>query len=247
MHRFLALCALACAIGCAGDPIPLTTCTAGVQTACACPGGAVGAQRCAADGSGFGECSCPDASTVLDAVAVDADAATDALADAHDAAPADTTVPGDAVDAAADASNTPDVTDVTDAADSSCPPGYADCDGNPANGCEVDTRTNTNHCAACRHACLLTATATARCAASRCEVVTCLAGYADCNHDPGDGCETDFSAPGSCGVCGMTCAARPNATARCADLRCSYACVDGWADCDGLAANGCEAHVARCP
>lgn len=198
----------------------------------------MGAQRCAADGSGFGACDCPDAATVLDAVTVDADVV---AADAHDAATADAEAPGDAADATADAS------DASDVAEGSCPTGFADCDGNPANGCEVDTRTNVNHCAACRHACVLTSTATARCAASRCEVVTCLAGYADCNHDPTDGCETDFSAPGSCGVCGMTCAARPNATARCESLRCLYACAAGWLDCDGNAANGCEAHLARCP
>ena len=64
--RFLAALAL-CLVACAGDPLPLTNCTAGVQTSCACPGGAAGAQRCAADGSGFGACECPDAAPGVDA------------------------------------------------------------------------------------------------------------------------------------------------------------------------------------
>lgn len=59
-------------LGCAGDPLPLTNCTAGVQTACACPGGSQGAQRCAADGSGYGACDCAGVDAGADAAATDA-------------------------------------------------------------------------------------------------------------------------------------------------------------------------------
>jgi hypothetical protein len=34
-----------------------------------------------------------------------------------------------------------------------CQPGYADCDGNPANGCEVNTTDDANNCGACGHGC----------------------------------------------------------------------------------------------
>src|SRR5262249_51914160 len=34
-----------------------------------------------------------------------------------------------------------------------CLPGYADCDGNPANGCEISTDTDPNNCGACKNAC----------------------------------------------------------------------------------------------
>lgn len=34
-----------------------------------------------------------------------------------------------------------------------CPPGFADCDGVSANGCEVDTRTSVDHCGACKREC----------------------------------------------------------------------------------------------
>jgi len=67
-------------------------CSPGVQIACACVGGAEGAQRCKDDGSGWGECRCPDAST---------DAPSDATEDAGDA-PADA-VEESAEDAGADA------------------------------------------------------------------------------------------------------------------------------------------------
>jgi hypothetical protein len=52
--------------------------------------------------------------------------------------------------------------------------------------------------------------------------------------------------PMNCGACGRRCAL-PNATARCVAGECVIgACVNGgtndFADCDGIAANGCEAN-----
>jgi len=35
----------------------------------------------------------------------------------------------------------------------SCSPGYADCDGQAADGCEVNTTSDANNCGACNHAC----------------------------------------------------------------------------------------------
>ena len=34
-----------------------------------------------------------------------------------------------------------------------CESGFSDCDGNPANGCEVDTRTSDAHCGLCGNSC----------------------------------------------------------------------------------------------
>ena len=34
-----------------------------------------------------------------------------------------------------------------------CAPGFADCDGNPENGCEVDLSSDSNHCGGCNQAC----------------------------------------------------------------------------------------------
>src|SRR5438876_691503 len=38
-----------------------------------------------------------------------------------------------------------------------CAQGYADCDGRPANGCEVDLLADTGHCGTCANACPLVA------------------------------------------------------------------------------------------
>lgn len=43
---------------------------------------------------------------------------------------------------------------VAGACRSACATGYADCDGNPANGCEVDVRASSEHCGGCGRACV---------------------------------------------------------------------------------------------
>src|SRR5262249_26570857 len=45
----------------------------------------------------------------------------------------------------------------------------------------------------------------------------------------------------NCGACGNACTAPANATAVCSSGRCGYACLSSYGDCDGNAANGCEA------
>jgi formylglycine-generating enzyme required for sulfatase activity len=132
----------------------------------------------------------------------------------------------------------------------SCAEGYANCDGDAANGCEVALDTNTSNCGACGSACVL-ANATAVCAAGACAVGACTAGFADCNAD--SGCETDLSSVTSCGGCGVTCASGPHATATCGASTCGITCEAGYADCDGVASNGCEvdtttsgAHCGAC-
>jgi len=80
----------------------------------------------------------------------------------------------------------------------SCDVGYGDCDGDLENGCErhLDTLTD---CGGCGVRCEL-AHAAGACATNRCEVATCEPGFADCDGEPKNGCETDVHAvPG--GVC----------------------------------------------
>ena len=117
-------------------------------------------------------------------------------------------------------------------------PRVADCDGVASNGCETNITLVTS-CRACGVRCDLAA-ATSRCGAMGCEIVTCDRGFADCDHNAANGCEEYLEAPESCGVCGSRCAARPNTSARCDSMRCSYLCIAGWCDADGMAANGCE-------
>ncbi|MEZ4309307.1 MAG: fibrinogen-like YCDxxxxGGGW domain-containing protein [Polyangiaceae bacterium] len=123
-----------------------------------------------------------------------------------------------------------------------CNAGTADCDGQSANGCETDTTTLAN-CGACGATCAAGANATASCATGTCQS-TCAAGFGDCNGNPVDGCESALSAITSCGACGVTCTAQ-NATPVCNAGTCGVgACNPGFADCDGQAANGCEASLA---
>ena len=181
-----------------------------------------------------------------------------------------------------------------------CPPFFADCDSDVRNGCEADTRISASHCGRCANACTGTAGAAGTCRVGAC-VVTCSAGFADCDGDAANGCEADLSQSDHCGACATRCtgerglclvamdpgtAARsyscqPSCPAgtttcgtRCTDLqsdpascgRCDAACPIGvganatcdagrcglrcteptaQGDCDGMAANGCEVELQR--
>jgi len=83
----------------------------------------------------------------------------------------------------------------------SCEANYGDCDGDPANGCEVDTRATTAHCGACGAAC-----ATGRmCVRSAC-ALTCPTGSGNCDGNDDNGCETDLRSDRlNCGFCTHPC------------------------------------------
>nr|MBK7068621.1 hypothetical protein [Deltaproteobacteria bacterium] len=116
-----------------------------------------------------------------------------------------------------------------------CPSGQALC----GDRC-VDTATATSHCGLCGRACAL-AHATQACVAGACRVAGCEAGFGDCDGMADNGCETAVAANLShCGACGRVCAPA-HATASCAAGACAVAaCEAGYADCDAMAANGCE-------
>jgi streptogramin lyase len=83
-----------------------------------------------------------------------------------------------------------------------CMQGFADCDGNPTNGCEVNLATNAAHCGMCGNACS-PANGTGRCEASACAVASCGTNFADCDRNPANGCEQDTRL--TCGGCDLTC------------------------------------------
>ena len=121
-----------------------------------------------------------------------------------------------------------------------CSAGYADCDGNPSNGCEVSTATDALNCGSCGGVCSLP-NATAACAASACAVAVCNGGYANCDGNPANGCEVKTTSDvNNCGVCGNVCPGGANGSPTCVQSTCGIACTAGFADCDGNAANGCE-------
>jgi hypothetical protein len=84
----------------------------------------------------------------------------------------------------------------------SCPSPRVACGGR----C-VDTATDVAHCGACAAPCDF-ANATPICAAGRCALGACDAGFVDCDRRADNGCEVHTgSDPAHCGACGRTCAA----------------------------------------
>lgn len=86
-----------------------------------------------------------------------------------------------------------------------CNPGFANCDGSMANGCEVDTNTAVGNCGRCGTVCPVPANATAAtCAMGRCGF-TCAAGSDNCDGAAANGCEVDINTNANCGRCGVRC------------------------------------------
>ncbi len=125
-----------------------------------------------------------------------------------------------------------------------CRAGFGDCDGSAINGCEVNTTGDARNCGACGEVCNST-NGTSSCVAGRCRIA-CGAGFADCNADPDDGCETNIGTSlGNCGACERACAVA-NGTAVCTAGTCGVGvCNRDAANCDASAANGCEVNTSR--
>ncbi|MFO0624189.1 MAG: hypothetical protein U0325_01115 [Polyangiales bacterium] len=129
-----------------------------------------------------------------------------------------------------------------------CNEGFADCDGNPANGCEVDTRSAAQHCGQCNSACVVPNGAPL-CMAGRCRVGSCATGFRDCDGNPANGCETNLNSTANCGGCGQACATGTT----CADGRCVSVCPPGQSVCNGACVDlrssptNCSACGQVCP
>ncbi len=164
-----------------------------------------------------------------------------------------------------------------------CAPGWCDADNDLTNGCEDEASTSTVNCGTCGHACEIGE----KCYHGQCRQCpldqtgcgencvdltplhwtdcdgTCVAGYADCDNEASNGCETNIASDSlNCGACGQEC--RPEDTCdagtctmpcrsyetpcdnECVNLTqrhwtdCSGTCMPDHADCDGDPVNGCE-------
>jgi len=126
-----------------------------------------------------------------------------------------------------------------------CAAGFADCNLLLKDGCESDVTSDPANCNACGAACLF-ANADASCTGGVCALSACRAGFDDCNGMTADGCETDLANdPANCTMCANACTPPPNVVATCTAGVCGTTgdCVIGFADCDGMAASGCEVDV----
>jgi len=122
-----------------------------------------------------------------------------------------------------------------------CTGSYADCDGDDANGCEVETNTP-EHCGLCNARCEFNH-AEATCADGECQLGACLPGYDNCDKEPANGCERSLNALSDCGACDKQCPAVAHGTPSCEAQTCDAKCNVGWDDCNGDVEDGCEAPV----
>jgi hypothetical protein len=121
-----------------------------------------------------------------------------------------------------------------------CHANFDNCDGQTANGCETDLRSDVNNCGSCGLVCNLPH-ASSRCEGGICRPDVCDAGWFDCDGEPSNGCESDpVNDPQNCGGCGSACL-YPHAYGVCTNSTCSMGnCRSGWHNCDLEENNGCE-------
>ncbi|WP_437774529.1 hypothetical protein [Sorangium sp. So ce1097] len=125
-----------------------------------------------------------------------------------------------------------------------CEAPYADCDGDPENGCEVNTATNASHCGGCDELCPA-ANGDAYCEASECKIA-CNEGFTDCNGQVVDGCEKATTRDVlHCGGCGIECVPEAGGRPWCRNGVCGETiCPAGRGDCNGDPEDGCEVNLA---
>jgi alpha-tubulin suppressor-like RCC1 family protein len=103
-----------------------------------------------------------------------------------------------------------------------CDAGREDCNGDPADGCEVGVEGDPAHCGACAAACTAAPGASVSCVSRTCQYA-CDAGRADC--DPSaPGCETELGTSSACAGCGDACESGELCDARLAPAACGLDC-----------------------
>jgi hypothetical protein len=125
-----------------------------------------------------------------------------------------------------------------------CAAGFANCNGNPDDGCETATTTLTD-CGGCGVVCSF-ANAAESCASGTCSLGACDAGFGNCDAQAANGCETTLGNVTHCNACGNACTNSHGATS-CAGTAgaydCAPACDANWGSCNGNPDDGCEADL----
>lgn len=121
-----------------------------------------------------------------------------------------------------------------------CKPGYADCNGDPKDGCEVAVLGDTNNCGHCGNVCPVRPQAqSATCADGLCGN-SCNNGWGDCDGNVNNGCESNLQIDlNNCGGCGMPCV-DPHGKSTCSQAVCSRICDKGYTLCNGAGPKGTD-------
>ncbi len=132
------------------------------------------------------------------------------------------------------------------ACSATCTEPYADCEPDPITTtlyeCETNLESDPDHCSECENACPEGASA-AVCRNGICGYSTCDYPTEDCDLTDPD-CEADLTSVTTCGDCATSCAPQNVVTALCTTSGCDYDdCRNGYGDCDGNRANGCEENL----
>jgi hypothetical protein len=124
-----------------------------------------------------------------------------------------------------------------------CPPNLT-----LVNGSCVDTKSDAQNCGSAGNACGGARNTTATCSNGTCGVGECKPGYGDCDGNPVNGCEVNFTNnANNCGYCGDVCAVGPvtNGTGTgCSNSTCQVTCNPGWQQCY-YGSTGCTVNTAN--
>lgn len=127
-----------------------------------------------------------------------------------------------------------------------CLPGFGDCDGNKANGCETNTNQNINHCGTCGKKCTAASGGTAVCSTGSCGT-SCSPPTSLCQ--AAGVCANLNNDVNHCGTCDNQCTTNEaNATPACNSTNCGFNCNSGYTQC-GSPPNSCvdtDTSVAHC-
>ena len=124
-----------------------------------------------------------------------------------------------------------------------CDASFLDCNGDNADGCETDiSRAET--CGACDGPC---DGATPLCELGAGGAYACASACPAATEDCGGACIDTQTSPQHCGDCATSCPDPPGSTPSCVAGTCGFTCDSGWANCNAVATDGCEARLDSDP
>jgi hypothetical protein len=130
-----------------------------------------------------------------------------------------------------------------------CAQGFAGCSGQG----DCTPLGTPDNCGFCGDSCpdlYMVDPLTVQCLEAQCAIGACQFGFADCDREPGDGCEAYlFDDIENCGGCRNACVTVNVSSVICVLGECDYegGCLTGFGDCDGDRRNGCEANLHQDP